>query len=352
MKYLSYYEFSTKSPAAQEECFRDWIEKTDFTNGALLKGHSERHCGSTDEEMVKRVLIDGVSDSTFPTEAEEKLNAQEMLFFYTKHIINWLTKSRNEFDNVQDYRTLVLDGTLVNYDNDDEPFYTGVDKDLNKIFTPMCRIVMERNLDVYSQDGRFFCYIKTCFPLLEHDSAIKKGNLIEKAKEILDEDLKKDVKKREISNIKHALWGFKFEGIKAFERKDYKRGDCLVVPFVVNGYRFSVEFDANSLNYTKPFLTVKVKKNGQTKYVKPVKSCFKDEKILQDAETYAEHLKLKYISYVTGVEYKIKNIKSPINEIENTTKKYFENTEKGTSIKIETKQKYSKINNEQNGVEI
>jgi hypothetical protein len=306
---MRFSDFVSYSRKEQEMLVRDWIDNTDFAKGMLLMGHSEeRHCELTEKELLDRVIEDNVSSSTFETKKDEEFNAKEILYFHTNAIIDWLTKGSNEFQNRNDYRRIILSGELWCENSYDDIVCKGIDKDLNEKETSVAKIVIERNRNVSTQNGKFFCYIKTFYPDIEHETARKTGRNFKK------EALEK-LNTESLPNTQKALWTFRMAGFPVVKREDIRKGACVIVPFRINGFCFGAEFDNNSANHKNAFMNVQTTMpNGEVKF-----SSFKNNPdlppdVAKAAQRYGNYLKEIFDAVAKGekVENVIDNISEPI----------------------------------------
>lgn len=314
---MRFSDFVSYSRKEQEMIVRNWIDNTDFAKGMLLMGHSEeRHCELDDVELLNRVIKENVPSSTFETKEDEEFNAKETLYFYTNEIIDWLTKPINEFEDRDDYRRIVLSGELISINPDEDIVCKGIDRNLNEKETSWGKIVIERNRDTLSQNGKFFCYIKTFYPDIEHETARETGrNFSKEANKMVDDGIYVDGQKFDLPVTKKAFWGFKLAGFDAFEKSDWKRGQCVAIPFEINGFRFRVEFDSNSLSCRSPFMNIETKMpDGQLKFVSLQKNKELNTDIAEVAKQYGGYLKSVFDSIATGesIETAFDKIKSPV----------------------------------------
>lgn len=314
---MRFVDFANSSTKKQEEFFRDWIDNTDFTQGMLLRGHSdERHCELDETELLNRVIKDGVSSSTFDSKIDEELNAKEALYFHTTKIINWLNKGINEFETRDEFRTLVLHNQILGVNPDEDVICRGISADLKEKYTSMATMVIERNLDTFSQEGRFFCYIKTFYPDIEHKMAYETGRDFKKeAEKMIENNIYVEGQPFKLPLLKKAFWGFKLAGYDVFEKYDYKKGPCIAIPFEINGTKFRVEFDNESFRCLSPFLTVKTKMpDEKTKYIKLNKNSGIDRDTVTAARQYGNYLKSIFDAIGRGIPVKdaINNTQEPV----------------------------------------
>ena len=302
---MRFIDFISYTDEEQKKIFRDWIDNTDFAKGMLLRGHSEdRHCELDEIELLNRVVKDMVSSSTFDTKEDEEFNAGEILYFYTGEIIDWLTKGRENFDDISKYRTLELSAELYSISSDENIVCKGIDKNFNEKETTMGKLIIERNLNVSTQDGKFFCYIKTFYPDIEHETAkTTSRNFTQEATKLINEGVYVEGERFELPATKRAYWAFKMAGYKPYEKVDFWRGQCLAVPFEIGGFKFRVEFDDTTPTRCRPYISVKTQTpDNKMLYLKLKENKELTIDIANAAQDYGLFLKKVFDSVACGKE--------------------------------------------------
>jgi hypothetical protein len=161
-----------------------------------------------------------------------------------------------------EFRQKTFDINIFEKDEYGPQYCQGLTTDLELRETNVAKLVLARNLDLYSQDGMFFFYVKTVYPDINHEqSRSLNRNLREEAKDFFDNGILVDGVRKRLPELKRGYWAFKLAGCKPFTITNFDN-DKVVVPYNINGIKFSATFTSGSEGYFAPIMSVNI---GQDK---------------------------------------------------------------------------------------
>ena len=284
---MLYRDFIRLPDKQREKLFRYWVDNTDLAKGMMLQGHSEQlHIGKNDTQMLERVIREGTTSSSFNNYEEALFNAKEALYYHQAKILNWL-KTR-EFDNPRDFRRLELTTEMYSFETEDDVIAYGIDRQLNKKQTSVSKMVLERNLNVSSQDGGFLFYIKTFFPDIEHKSAQFLGkSFLKETEKLIDDSSLSD----ELNLLQKAKWAYKILGYEPFDSFNRHGESFLNIPFKHNDVSYTLMLNEDARSYLHPYITVNIGEKDRPHWVKLEKQTVLSEETKNAIMEYGSYLK-------------------------------------------------------------
>ena len=306
MMNMTFRQFENLTMEKQEEVLREWIDNSDYLEKIFKEGHAdELHCNTGPDVLLNRTLSEFKNCSAFSDKEDALFLIRETLYYEAKNIVRWLLSDERE-------SFLKIDCCM----DEDEMIGKGIDTNLNEKTTPYITVILQRDYSSYRNDGRFFCFVKTAFPNIEHLNARDTGKNYSKLAEHMIQNLK--------DPLDRIFWGARLSGMESYINIDYKNGKNITMVFEVMGRKCSLSFNDNSTGYRYPFVKIQTE-NGWEKLdkVQNINEYVKNE--IMDRATKLNSLceriyNDRFGNHITNIkeEFDKLNIKSYEQKIEKT----------------------------------
>jgi hypothetical protein len=242
-----------------------------FLSSLISKGHSEKlHIAQKEDDLLSRVMLECKPCSSFNDQNELKWNILKNIEEYLDEIVEWLSppSSFNQKPNYE--KQFVLECPALAFKSDDTITCLGIDTNLNVRETEDSYLVLERNrVDFADIETNFFFYVKTIYPDIQSEySTPTNRNLIDKAKNFLDNGIYQNGERVQLPEIQKAFWTLKILGFQPRTNNVITEKPLAFVPFEINNTKFSVILSENSKFSSTPAVSVAtgVKENGLPAY--------------------------------------------------------------------------------------
>lgn len=149
----------------KEELSCDLFEDVDYALN-INKGHLERHLVDKNEALVedlRRIIEENkiAGTGSFINREIAIQSIQDGIYYDIDNVVNWMMKSKNEFDNENKYYIYEKTVELTKEGPNAEYIGTGMTRDLSIVESRAVRFILER--DSKGESGYKF-FLKTAYP--------------------------------------------------------------------------------------------------------------------------------------------------------------------------------------------
>lgn len=149
----------------KEELSCDLFEDVDYALN-INKGHLERHLVDKNEALVedlRRIIEENkiAGTGSFINRETAIQSIQDGIYYDIDNVVNWMMKSKNEFDNENKYYIYEKTVELTKEGPNAEYIGTGMTRDLSIVESRAVRFILER--DSKGESGYKF-FLKTAYP--------------------------------------------------------------------------------------------------------------------------------------------------------------------------------------------